>query len=360
MSAVLLVAGATTLSGAVFVAVLSLQSLVAERRQAYRTIRALRAVEIRPVDVRDRELASPTRQRVLVPFYRAALAIARRFTPQGAYENLGRRLLMAGAPVGWDVDRVLTAKVGGLVLGVLIGALLLVGLPLPLGLLLLAFLALCALGYFAPNIVLLNLVQRRQTKIRLALPDAIDLLTISVEAGLGFDAALAQVSRNSTGPLAEEFYRTLQEVQLGRSRSEAMRNLADRSSVPERLGHPARTRRGRRGDRRPTRPPPCRGRAAPHQVRRSCGGAPRTARQREGPARRPGPAGDAPPVRHARALGGPHRPSPSHPPPGPPLGPLLTPQASRATFQPCRAPRRPPSHPAPRGPALAATRRPAQ
>src|SRR6266545_499903 len=233
MSAVLLVAGATTLSGAVFLAVLSLQSLVAERRQAYRTIRALRAVEIRPVDVRDRELASPTRQRVLVPFYRAALAIARRFTPQGAYENLGRRLLMAGAPVGWDVDRVLTAKVGGLVLGVLIGALLLVGLPLPLGLLLLAFLALCALGYFAPNIVLLNLVQRRQTKIRLALPDAIDLLTISVEAGLGFDAALAQVSRNSTGPLAEEFYRTLQEVQLGRSRSEAMRNLADRSSVPE-------------------------------------------------------------------------------------------------------------------------------
>ena len=233
MSAVLLVAGATTLSGAVFVAVLSLQSLVAERRQAYRTIRALRAVEIRPVDVRDRELASPTRQRVLVPFYRAALAIARRFTPHGAYENLGRRLLMAGAPVGWDVDRLLTAKVGGLVLGVLIGALLLVGLPLPLGLLLLTFLALCALGYFAPNIVLLNLVQRRQTKIRLALPDAIDLLTISVEAGLGFDAALAQVSRNSTGPLAEEFYRTLQEVQLGRSRGEAMRNLADRSSVPE-------------------------------------------------------------------------------------------------------------------------------
>jgi tight adherence protein C len=190
-------------------------------------------VEIRPADVRDRELASPTRQRVLVPFYRAALAIGRRFTPSGAYENLQRRLLMAGSPIGWDVDRVLTAKVGGLVLGVLVGAVLLVGLPLPLGLLLLALLALCALGYYIPNIVLLNLVQRRQTRIRLALPDAIDLLTISVEAGLGFDAALAQVSRNSTGPLAEEFYRTLQEVQLGRSRSEAMRNLADRTSVPE-------------------------------------------------------------------------------------------------------------------------------
>lgn len=233
MSAVFLVAGATALSGAVFVTVLSLQSLVAERRQAYRTIRALRAVEIRPVDIRDRELASPTRQRVLVPFYRAALALARRFTPSGAHENLQRRLLMAGSPVGWDADRLLATKVGGLVAGILLGAVLFVGLPLPLGLLLVAFLGLCVLGYFAPNIVLLNLAQRRQTKIRLALPDAIDLLTISVEAGLSFDAALAQVSRNSTGPLAEEFYRTLQEVQLGRSRSEAMRNLADRSSVAE-------------------------------------------------------------------------------------------------------------------------------
>ena len=78
MSAVLLVAGATTLSGAVFVAVLSLQTLVSERRQAYRTIRALRAVEIRPIDIRDRELARPAKQRVITPFSRWALAIARR------------------------------------------------------------------------------------------------------------------------------------------------------------------------------------------------------------------------------------------------------------------------------------------
>jgi tight adherence protein C len=140
---------------------------------------------------------------------------------------------MAGNPAGWDADRVLATKIGCLVVGILIGAALLVSLPFNLGLLLLTFLALCLLGYFLPNLVLLNIIQRRQAKMRLALPDAIDLLTISVEAGLGFDAALAHVSRNTTGPLAEEFYRTLQEVQLGRSRSEAMRNLADRSSVPE-------------------------------------------------------------------------------------------------------------------------------
>jgi tight adherence protein C len=233
MSAVLLVAGATALAGAVFAALFSVQSLVADRRQAYRTIRALRSFELKPTDLRNRELAEPARDRVWSPLYRAALALARRLTPVGAKQNIQRKLLMAGSPIGWDADRVLAAKVGGLAAGILLGVLLVVGLPLPWAGVAVAFVAGCLLGYFAPNIVLLNLVQRRQTQIRRTLPDSIDLLTISVEAGLGFDAALAHVSRNTTGPLAEEFYRTLQEVQLGRSRSEAMRNLADRSSVPE-------------------------------------------------------------------------------------------------------------------------------
>ncbi len=66
-----------------------------------------------------------------------------------------------------------------------------------------------------------------------ALPDSMDLLTISVEAGLGFDAALSQVSRNTDGPLAGEYFRVLQEMQIGKSRAEAFRALADRTTVPE-------------------------------------------------------------------------------------------------------------------------------
>jgi len=233
MSAIVLVAGAVALAGAVFAALFSVQSLILERRQAYRTIRALRSIELRPSDIRNRELAEPARDRVWYPLYRTALAIARRLTPIGARQNIQRKLLMAGSPIGWDADRVLASKVGGLAAGALAGVLLVVGMPLPWGVLVVGFLGLCLLGYFMPNIVLTNKIQRRQTQIRRALPDSIDLLTISVEAGLGFDAALAHVSRNTTGPLADEFYRTLQEVQLGRTRSEAMRNLADRSSVPE-------------------------------------------------------------------------------------------------------------------------------
>jgi tight adherence protein C len=218
---------------AVFAIAYSVQTLVAERRQAYRTLQAIRAVEVRPSDLRNRELARPARERLLKPFYSAALGLTRRFTPAGAREAIRRKLIMAGSPFGWDPDRVLVAKVaclcGGLVLGLLFLALFSFAWPLRV----LGFLAIGLLGYSLPNIVLTNAVQRRQNQIRSALADSIDLLTICVEAGLGFDAALAHVSKNTDGPLADEFYRTLQEVQLGRSRNEAMRNLADRSNIPE-------------------------------------------------------------------------------------------------------------------------------
>ena len=119
--------------------------------------------------------------------------------------------------------------VGGMLLGFLF--LVIFGFSWPVRVL--GFLAISLLGYWLPNIVLTNAVQRRQQELRSSLADSIDLLTICVEAGPGFAAAMAHVSKNTTGPLADEFYRTLQEVQLGRSRNEAMRNLADRSNVPE-------------------------------------------------------------------------------------------------------------------------------
>jgi tight adherence protein C len=233
MSTSLLLIGAIAMFLAVFAIAYSVQTIVAERRQAYRTLQAIRAVEVRPTDLRNRELARPARERLLKPFYNAALGLTRRFTPAGARDAIRRKLVMAGSPFGWDPDRVLVAKVaclcGGVVLGLMFLALFSFAWPLRV----LGFLAVGLVGYWLPNIVLTNAVQRRQNEIRSALADSIDLLTICVEAGLGFDAALAHVSKNTSGPLADEFYRTLQEVQLGRSRNEAMRNLADRSNVPE-------------------------------------------------------------------------------------------------------------------------------
>jgi tight adherence protein C len=233
MSISILLLGALATFLAVFAIAYSVQSIVAERRQAYRTIQAIRAVELRPTDLRNRELARPARDRLIKPFYNAALGVAHRFTPAGAKEAIRRKLVMAGSPFGWDADRVLVAKVACLTAGVLLGLLFMAMFSFALPLRFLGFLAIAALGYWLPNIVLTNAVQRRQQVLRSSLADSIDLLTICVEAGLGFDAAMAHVSKNTTGPLADEFYRTLQEVQLGRSRNEAMRNLAARSNVPE-------------------------------------------------------------------------------------------------------------------------------
>jgi len=233
MSTSLLLIGAIAMFLAVFAIAYSVQTIVAERRQAYRTLQAIRAVEVRPYDLRNRELARPARERLLKPFYNAALGLTRRFTPAGAREAIRLKLIMAGSPFGWDPDRVLVAKVACLSGGILLGLLFLGLFSFAWPLRVLGFLAIGLLGYWLPNIVLTNAVQRRQSEIRSALADSIDLLTICVEAGLGFDAALAHVSRNTDGPLADEFYRTLQEVQLGRSRNEAMRNLAARSNVPE-------------------------------------------------------------------------------------------------------------------------------
>ena len=88
-------------------------------------------------------------------------------------------------------------------------------------------------GFFAPNMYLYQVGYDRTQKIQRAVPDALDLLTISVESGLGFDAALSQVARNTDGPLAEEFARVLQEMQIGLGRGPALRAMGERTSVPD-------------------------------------------------------------------------------------------------------------------------------
>jgi len=90
-----------------------------------------------------------------------------------------------------------------------------------------------AAGFFLPDLLLYNAGQKRQAHIRTELPDAMDMLTICVEAGLGFDAALAQVARAGSGPLAAELARALQEMQIGKTRTEALRSMAGRTTSPE-------------------------------------------------------------------------------------------------------------------------------
>jgi tight adherence protein C len=157
-------------------------------------------------------------------------SIAVKLSPAGIATIMQRRLDVAGNPQGWTTHRVLGVKgLGLLTLGAL-GAL--AGLRSPELLIVAGGLG-AVIGFFLPDLLLRNSGQKRQQKIPRALPDALDMLTICVEAGLGFDAALAQVARYTRGPLAAEFARALQEMQIGKSRTEAMRSMGERNTAPE-------------------------------------------------------------------------------------------------------------------------------
>ena len=156
--------------------------------------------------------------------------VAVRLSPSGIHAKLRRRLDLAGNPGRWTPDRVLAVKGLGLVV---LGALgVLYGLP-SFGLVILSGGVGGAIGFYLPDVLLYNAGQKRQARIASAMPDAMDMLTVCVEAGLGFDAALAQVARNTEGPLAAEFARALQEMQIGAARTQVLRAIVDRTSVTE-------------------------------------------------------------------------------------------------------------------------------
>jgi tight adherence protein C len=156
--------------------------------------------------------------------------LARRLTPANYGRALQHKLDLAGNPGDWKADRVLALKGVGLLVGVLLGAL--VGARHG-ALVLLAPMVIGAFGFFAADLWVRILGERRQEEILLGLPDALDMMTVCVEAGLGFDAALSRVATNLEGPMAAEFARVLQEMQFGMSRAEALRALVQRTDVDE-------------------------------------------------------------------------------------------------------------------------------
>jgi len=158
-------------------------------------------------------------------------AAARRVLPAGSVRRVERLYAHAGSPAGWSVGRLLGVKlVLPLVLGVL-GLLYLSAVSSPLGALIVV--ALVVVGFFLPELLLHSRSQERNQQIALELADLLDQITISVEAGLGFDAAVARAGRNRQSPLGEELRRTHQDMQLGQSRRQAYEALARRTGAPE-------------------------------------------------------------------------------------------------------------------------------
>jgi tight adherence protein C len=186
---------------------------------------------LEPIDLRKAVLSQSALERAVKPFLEKIFSLIRRLTPMGWSDTIQQRLMLADSrtkpefvilqkfiycaaffvlfELVWD----LTWKSGIIALAIDIGK------P--------------ALGFFLPDIMLKNKAQKRQDLIQKTLPDVLDQITVGVEAGLGFDAAMSRAAKSNEGPLAMELMRTLQHVQAGLSRAEAMRGLANRNKVPE-------------------------------------------------------------------------------------------------------------------------------
>ena len=180
------------------------------------------------------ELSQPFVERVIYPMARRLGEIALRITPQNAIQQVAKKLDMAGNPGRIDPTLFFAFRFFGIPLGLVV---LVLGKILPNSLFatkgLLIAIPASILGFYLPDLLLKSKIDRRQDGIRKAMPDALDLLTICVEAGLGFEAAMAKVYEKWDNELARAFGRVIREIQLGKLRKEAMKDMAERLGITE-------------------------------------------------------------------------------------------------------------------------------
>jgi tight adherence protein C len=180
------------------------------------------------------ELSQPFSERVIIPIVRRLGEFSARFTPQKAIQDTARRLELAGNP--WPIDAATFLAIRFILAVVLAGFLIAVVIISPPSNPTDNFMYIggaAFAGFFLPHLMLTSRITRRQKEIRKAMPDALDLLTICVEAGLGFDAALSKVSEKWENELSLAFARTIREVQLGKVRRDALKDMSDRLGIPE-------------------------------------------------------------------------------------------------------------------------------
>ncbi len=220
------------IAGAVLLVLYNVLSTTAERAEVRAALRSFE--DTATADVRQQELMVPLGQRVLVPLGKHTLGLTRRLMPAGYMENVRRKLIVAGRPAPEELDRFRAMRVLSVAAAPVLFAASYFGLA-PTGsrvqLAVALFIAIATVAY--PDIVLNRQVAERQHAIRVQLPDILDLLTISVEAGLGFEQALDRTVAVVPGPLAQEFLRMLGELRAGAGRADALRHLDRRTQVPE-------------------------------------------------------------------------------------------------------------------------------
>jgi tight adherence protein C len=215
----------------VFLGAIATGAILVERAQIRESLRRLENYQV--TGARDQEMLKTFGSRVLSPVGSGLMGVVRKYTPIGYVENLRHKLVLAGNPPGYEVDRMLIFKVIGAASIILWIPLIYMGLALSGTFALLAVAMFWVGSFLMADLSLGRKIEARQREIARRLPDILDLLVISVEAGLGFEQAIDRTSSAVPGPLSEEFRRMLQETRVGASRADALRALDQRTEVPE-------------------------------------------------------------------------------------------------------------------------------
>ncbi len=232
MSPVLLVS-TLLLAGAIGTALHAVLSQIDERQMVRESLRQLNGYEVE--NQRDQQLLDPLKERALKPFLNGLTGLGRRFTPVGYVDKVRQKFVHMGNPDPVAVDRFLALRVATVVgaVGVFIAVFIVGLLPFDGNMRLAVGGFLMALLLIGPDTVINRKVEDRAKAIQRTLPDVLDLLTISVEAGLGFEQALDRVIHAVPGPLSDEFSRMLGETRAGAARADAMRAMDERCNAPE-------------------------------------------------------------------------------------------------------------------------------
>jgi len=185
------------------------------------------------VDEFERRLSDPFLIRIVRPMTDGVWSLLTRLTPSGYLENVHKKILVAGLSSTLRAEEFVVGQaVSGLVFTLVGIAYVILGHPTRKWALI-AMILMPTIGLIAPESWLSRKVDARKMAIRKDLPDTLDLLAISVEAGMGFEGAIDIVCRHFDSPLADEFARTLREMELGLPRKDAFQNLKRRTQVPE-------------------------------------------------------------------------------------------------------------------------------
>jgi tight adherence protein C len=188
------------------------------------------------ISLEDIEMSQPFQERVVYPLLKRFGEIAARFTPQNSIQDITKKLELSGAAGRFDAPTIFASRFVFAIIFFFLGTgmfmlpsvvqqatsrAILIGVGVGI------------FGFFLPPLLIDNQIGKRQKEIRKGMPDALDLLTICVEAGLGFDAAMSKVAEKWDNELSMAFGRTIREIQLGKTRREAMRDMADRVGIAE-------------------------------------------------------------------------------------------------------------------------------